>query len=365
MTKSIISPHQIKKILIVQVAGIGDLVLATPTLRALRDRFFQSHISLLTLPRAKELIIGSGYIDEVFTFDLKKYSSFLSFLRIRRFKEVLGLVKKLRQEHFDMTINLYGLVRKRGIIRMALLLYLIGTKYRVGRNTDGRGFFYNIKVPEDSRGSKHEVERNLDVARVLGADIKDKHLEVHVSGEDDKYVSEFLRKNQALDSNLIIGFNPGAAVPSHLWGKENFARLGDKLVERYKCKIVITGGPEEIKLAYEVADLMQIKPLITTGKLIFKQSAALIKRCDLFISNETGPMHIAVAMNTPLIALLGPASIKYFPYGDKERFIVIKKDVSCSPCYKLRCKRHVCMELITVEEVMQAAVKLIERISHV
>lgn len=358
MTQRTISPEKIRKILIVQVAGIGDLVLATPTLRALRNRFPQSHISLLTMPKAVGVVTGSPYVDEVFTLDLNKYPHFLSFLRRRGFKEILGLIKRLREKHFDMAISLFSLVRRRGIIRMALLFYLIGVKYRVGRDTDGRGFFYNIKVPEKGGGTKHEVERNLDVARTLGADIKDKCLEVYVSNEDRKYVSQFLSQNRVLDNDLIIGLNPGASIPSHLWGKENFAKLGDELIKRYQTKIVITGGPDEMKLADEIASMMEARPIIAAGKTTLKQFANLMERCNLFITNSTGAMHMAVAMNTPLIALLGPDPVKYFPYGD--RCVVIKKDVSCSPCYKLKCKKHLCMKLITVEDVLQAAEELLK-----
>lgn len=361
MTQRAISPEKIRKILIVQVAGIGDLIIATPTLRALRNRFPQSHISLLTTPRAVEVVRGSPYVDEVFALDLNKYPHFLSFLRPRNLREILKLIKTLREKHFDMAISLFSLVRKRGIIRMALLFYLIGVKYRVGRDTDGRGFFYNIKVPEKGGGPRHEVERNLDIAKALGADIKDKRLEVYVSNEDRKYASQFLSQNRVLNSNLIIGLNPGAAVPSHLWGKENFVKVGDELIKRYQAKIVITGGPDEMKLADEIASMMETRPIIAAGKTTLKQFAALMERCNLFITNSTGAMHMAVAMNTPLIALLGPDPVKYFPYGDRNRYVVIKKDVNCSPCYKLKCRKHLCMELITVEDVLQAAEELLKR----
>lgn len=352
-----ISPEKINRILIVQLAGLGDLIMATPALRAIRAKFSQSRISLLTTSRAKEAVISSPYIDEIFILD--KYLGFLSFFKPKSIIDTLKLIKILREKHFDMAINLFRLIRIRGVIRMALLFYLIKAKYRVGRDTDGLGFFFNIKVPEKEGGPRHEVERILDVARTLGAGIIDKHLEICVSSEDRERASEFLRQNQILDSNLIIGLNPGAFIPSHLWGKENFAKLGDELVKRYQAKIVITGGPDEIELANEIAGMMQIKPIIAAGVMSLKQDAVLMERYNLFITSGTGGMHMAAAMNTPLIALLGPDFVKYFPYG--ERCAVIKKDVDCSPCYKLKCKKHLCMELITVEEILEAAKDLLEK----
>lgn len=359
MTQATISPEKIRKILIVQLAGIGDLIMATPTLKAIRDKFSKSHISLLTTSRAKEVVVSSPYIDEIFTLD--KYLHFLSFFRPKSIIEMVRLIKTLREKHFDMAINLFRLIRKRGIIRMVLLFYLIGAEYRMGRDTDGRGFFFNIKVPEKEGGPRHEVERILDVARTLGAEIKDKRLEICVSNEDRKYALGFLRQNQILDTNLIIGLNPGAFIPSHLWGKENFAKLGDELVKRYQAKIVISGGPDEIELASEIASMMKIKPVIAAGKMTLKQDAALMERYNLFITNGTGGMHMAVATNTTLIALLGPDFVKYFPYGNRDRCVVIKKDIKCSPCYKLKCKKHLCMKLITVEDILQAAEVLLER----
>jgi len=359
MTQATVSPEKIKKILIVQLAGIGDLVMASPTLKAIRDKFSQSHISLLTTSRAKEVVISSPYVDEIFTLD--KHLHFLSFFRPKSIIETVRLIKTLREKRFDMAINLFRLIRKRGIIRMGLLFYLTGAKYRVGRDTDGRGFFFNIKVPEKDGGPRHEVERILDVARTLGAEIKDKRLEICLSNEDRRYALEFLRQNKILDTNLIIGLNPGAFISSHLWGKENFAKLGDELVKRYQAKIVITGGPGEIELADEIAGMMKTKPVIAAGRTTLKQDAALMERCRLFITNSTGGMHMAVAMNATLIALLGPDFVKYFPYGDRDRCIVIKKDIECSPCYKLKCKKHLCMELITVQEVLQAVGVLLER----
>ena len=354
-----ILPERIKKILIIQIAGIGDLVLATPTLRAVRERFSQSHITLLINSRAKEIIVGSAFVDEVLTLDFDKHSNFFSFLMPRNFIEILRLLKKLREKHFDMTINLFALVRIRGVIRMALLSYLIGAKYRVGRDTERRGFFLNIKVPERRKSAKHEVERNLDIARILGAEIKDKRLEIYVSEEDRRYVSDFFRQNQIADDSFVIGLNPGASIPSHLWAKEKFANLADELARRYQAKIVITGGKNEIELAGQIAGMMQVKPIIAAGRTTLKQFSVLIERCNLFIANLTGAMHMAVAVKTPLIAIVGSYTQRYLPYGYTDRSIVIKKDVSCSPCYKLRCKRHTCMKLITVEDVLQTAYKLL------
>lgn len=343
--------ENIQKILVIKLAGIGDLILATPALRALRKRFPGARIALLTTPRASELAEGSPYIDELFCLNPAS----------KNLREIIRLIRSLRRKRFDIAINLYNLFTLGGALKMALLMYLIGARCRVGRDTDGRGFFYTIKVPDERFSKRHEVEYNLDVVQALGADIKDKGLEIPISDKDREYIRKFLKQNRITDEDLVIGLNPGAFRLSQRWGKENFAQVGDNLAKRYQAKIIITGGAEEVKLSQEVADMMGVKPTITTAKISLKQSIALIKRCNLFISNNTAAMHIVAAVRAPLVALMGPISLRYAPYGDKNRFIMVKKEVGCSPCYKFRCRRHLCMKLITVENVLQAAEELLRR----
>jgi predicted lipopolysaccharide heptosyltransferase III len=350
-TRKKVSLDNIKKILVIKLAGIGDLILASPALRALRKRFPKAHIALLTISRAKELAEGSPYIDELFCLNPAS----------KNLREIVRLIRSLRRKRFDMAINLYNLFTLRGALKMVLLIYSIGARYRVGRNTDNRGFFYTIKVPDERFSDRHEVEYNLDVVQALGADIKDKGLEISISDKDREFVQEFLKQNGIGENDLVVGINPGAFRPSHRWSQESFARIADRLTKKYEAKILITGGPEEIELAQKIADMMKIEPIIATGEVTIKQLVSLIERCNLFISNDTGAMHIAAAMKTPLIALLGPGPLRYSPYGNKDRYIVIKKDVGCSPCYKFRCKKHLCMKLITVEDVLKAAEELLRR----
>lgn len=346
-----VSLDNVKKILVIKLAGIGDLILASPALRALRKRFPGARITLLTTPRAGELAEGSSYINELFCLNPAS----------KNLRGVIGSIRSLRRERFDIAINLYNLFTLGGALKAAFLMYSIGVRCRVGRDTDGRGFFYTIKVPDERFSNRHEVEYNLDVMQALGANIKDKGLEIPISNKDREYVRKFLKQNGITDEDFVIGLNPGGFRPSHRWNKEKFARVGDKLTKKYKAKILITGGPEEIKLAQKIADMMTIEPIIATGEVTIKQLVSLIERCNLFISNDTGAMHMAAVMKTPLIALLGPGPLRYGPYGDKNRYIIVRKDVECSPCYKFRCRKHLCMKLITVEDVLQAAEELLER----
>ena len=244
---------------------------------------------------------------------------------------------------------------------MAFLFSAIGAKYRIGRDTDRRGFFYNLKVPEGSLSSSHEVERMLDIARTLGAKIRNKDLEIPLFTDDRNYVTEFFSQHHIREDDLVIGINPGAFRPSRKWDKKKFALVADGLSKKYQARIIITGGKRDIKLANNISNLMIIKPIIVAGKTTLKQLAVLIQKCKLFITNDSGPMHIAAAVKTPLIALFGPGPLEYSPYGDGKRHIVIKKEVDCSPCYKMKCRSHKCMERISAGEVLQAAEKQLDR----
>ena len=346
---------EIKKILILQLAGIGDLVMATPTLKALRERFRDAHIKLLVISRSAQLIKGCPYIDDLFILDIE-HTNLKTLFEKGAITKAYRAIKELHQEKFDMLINLERISSWPGAFKMGVLFSFIGAKYKVGRDTDKRGFFFNFKIKENSQERRHAVETNLDVARALGARVREVKLELPLFDKDREFISRFLSPCDILDTDLLIGLNPGSFRFYGRWFKERWVRLANKLVEEYGCKIIITGGESERELINEIAKLIDKKSIITAINLTLKQLTALIERFNLFITNDTGPMHIAAATQTPLIALFGPGDIhKFFPYGNSDKCLIVRKEVSCQrPCYKFKCKNRKCMELITVEDVMKA-----------
>jgi lipopolysaccharide heptosyltransferase II len=353
ITKGILIEN-INKILVLQLAGIGDLVMATPTLKALRTRFKDAYIGLLVMSRSAQLIEGSPYIDDLFVLDIKS-NNLKGLFKKGALINVHRTIKKLRKKKFDMQINLEHISSWAGALKMAFFFRLIGAEYRVGRDTDGKGFFLNFKVKENSREPKHAVEANLDVARALGANIEKITLEVPVFDKDREFVSDFLAQYDVSDNDLLIGINPGTYRPYGRWFKERWAQLANVLIEECGCKVIITGGESEREMINEIVNLMREKSIITATTLTLKQVTTLLKRLNLFITNDTGPMHIAAAMQTPLIALFGPGDIRKFsPYCSNDKCIVLRKDVDCQrPCYKFKCDNRKCMELITVDDVMK------------
>ena len=351
---------EIDKILILQLAGIGDLVLATPTLKALRTRFKDAYIGLLVISRTAQLIKGCPDIDDLFVLDIRD-TSLRNLLKKGAFIKVYKTTKELRKKRFDMLINLEHISSWIGSFKIAVLFWLIGAKYRVGRDTDKRGFFLNFKIRENSNEPKHAVEANLDVARALGANIEKITLEVPIFEEDKTYISNFLAQRGVSDTDLLVGLNPGTYRPYGRWFKERWTQLAHWLIEERGYKVIITGGEGEREMINEIANLTEKKSAITATDFTLKQFSALLERLNLFIASDTGPMHIAAAMQPPLIALFGPGDIhKFSPYCHSNNCMVVRKEVDCQrPCYKFRCNDRKCMELITIDDVINAVKRVL------
>jgi 3-deoxy-D-manno-octulosonic-acid transferase/heptosyltransferase-1 len=173
--------------------------------------------------------------------------------------------------------------------------------------------------------------------------------------EDFEWVKDFLRANNLSNARPIIAVNPSARWEKKRWPLSSYAALINQLIQELKAGIIILGGKEDIPLAEEISSLVSGRPAVAAGKTSLKTLTALLERVDLLVTNDSGPMHIAAALKAPVVALFGPTNPGLTgPYGDGH--IVIRKEMECSPCLRRPCihGRPVCMEAITVEEVMEA-----------
>lgn len=329
-------PADVKKILVIRIDRIGDVVLSTPTLRALREHFPQAHIALMLRPETEALLLENPSINEIIIYEK------------RGFIESLRFILDLRKRRFDLAIDLiwdYPL-------KSALLVYLSGAKYRLGYDIAGRGIFFNVRVTSDKK-DKHTIERTLDVVRTVGVDTPNREPEIVVSSQSKKAIYEFLSQHNISQEDLVVGIHPGGHYPTQRWSKEGFARVGDEIAKRYGAKVIIVGSSGETELVQGVVGLMETEPVNMAGTSL-EQLIALIDRCYLFICNNSGPLHIAVALKTPTVSTMGPTiPQRWWPIGDNH--MVIRKDLPCSPCNLGYCPRetHDCMRLITPEEVIE------------
>jgi lipopolysaccharide heptosyltransferase II len=351
------------KILVVKAAGIGDLLLAFPALRALRARFPQAVIDLLVTPKCAPLLEGCSYVDHGYVIPTEGMQNKIALSEIR---PLLHTLRQLRNNRYDLVINLYHIYSRRGSVRVRLLLQAVRPKLSIGRNTDGRGGFYDAWI-EDSfddlqRNVRHEVELNLDVARLLGAEDPGEGLEFRVQESHRIETQKILVRHGCADKGAIrIVLNPGGDAVYKRWPAEYFASLGDLLVQRIGAQVLIVGGKKDRPIVERIRRQMRQNAVDLAGRLSLPELAALFETTDLVVSNDTGPMHLAAAVQTPVVALFGPGRPgRYAPYGSEGFHLLLHHPVVCSPCVDFECRDRDCLWSIRPEEVFE---KVEERLS--
>lgn len=331
-----------KKILIVNVNWLGDVIFSTPFIKAVRDAYPDSYIACLLHPRCVDILKGNPGVDEIIVYDEEGAH--------RTLAGKIKLIKQLRKICFDTAFILHRSFTK------ALIVFLAGIKERIGYPTKRRGLLLTktVDMPDEE---VHKVEYFLNIARSLGINVRDNSYEFFIEDADRNAVRDFLRNDAGIgDKDKIAVLCPGGNWDPKRWPKENFALLADLLTERLGLKIVISGAKKDMALAEDIKNMMKNAPVISCGKTTIKQLAALLERADLVVANDTGPMHLAVAMKAKLIALFGPTSPRLTgPYG-KGNYRVIQKNEECDvPCYDVTCTDNRCMAAISVEDVFKEA----------
>ena len=334
-----------KRILIVNVNWIGDVIFSTPFIKAVRDAYPDSYIACLLHPRCADILKGSPRIDEIIIYDEEG-----------EHKGIIGkltLISYLRKIHFDMAFILHRSFTK------ALLTFLAGIKERIGYPTKNRGLLLTktIDLPEEEA---HKVEYFLGLARGFGIKVREISYEFFVHERDRDSIKKFLKKHNVADKDRLIVLCPGGNWGPKRWPKKSFAELADMLSEKLNAKIILSGAKKDALLVEEIRSIMKSVPVISCGLTTLKELGALLERADLVIANDSGPMHLAVAMKSNVIALFGPTSPGLTgPYG-KGNYKVIWKTEDCEvPCYDVTCTDNRCMKLITVEEAFKKSEEML------
>jgi heptosyltransferase-2 len=326
---------------------LGDVILTTPLIKAVRKKYPQSQIFFLAIPQTKELLQNNPYLDEIIVYDKKdKEKGIFGFLK---------LIKKIKGTAFDLAF-----VPHRSL-RSALLTYFTRIPQRIGFNKSSGSFLLTKKIKYYQNHT--ETRRNLSLLfeKELFPE-KDFLPELFPSEEDFKYV-ESLFENWGIQKNdKMVGIAPGSIWETKRWLPERFGEVAEALIEKLGLKVVFIGGKEDELLCMEISRDMKNKPFIAAGKLTPLQSAALISRCKVVLSNDTAPMHIAVAMRILVIAIFGSTVPEFGFAPTSEKDIVIQKEVYCRPCGihgRRRCpeKHFKCMKEITTEEVFDVVAK--------
>jgi len=318
-----------------------------PAVKALRKKYNEANLDILVVRRAVPVAQDAGLFNRVYDFN-------------RNIPKLTGLLLELRNNRYDLVINMRSLVTWKGALKMFLVLQFIHGRINAGRDTDHRGFFFDIKTPETTFGQKYEMQYDIDTVRALGAESVDTVPNFPLDLKDTQEINDFLKNSAVNEKDILIGLHPGG-MPSRRWPVENFIRVISKVRETIDCKFVVTGTKQEALLLNIASKHMGLPLIDAADKLNLRQFGALIKRCDVFISNDTGPMHIAAILKAPLIAIFGPGEIiRFDPRNIYDKAIVFYKKAPCAPCNKTYCDSLKCFKDISAEEVAIAAVKLIK-----
>ena len=329
-------------ILIVKLSSIGDVVHTLPSLAALRKLYPDAHITWVVEEAAADLLNNHPYLDAVLVSRRKTWIKDFQSGKIRRpLQEILVFIKTLRQRSYDLVIDFHGLLKS------SLIVLLSAGRRKLGYDSlqELSGLFLNDRIPEDM--NKHAVDRYLDFPRYLGAKMVSPEFPLPSDNAAQARVQSILKKH-GLENKKFIAVNPVAYWETKLWDNEKFASLADAIKIKLNVEVVFTGSEKES--LEEIVTMMKSKGVNLGGETTLPELAYLYKKSQLVITTDSGPMHLAAAVGTPVIALFGPTDpMRTGPYG--EGHTVIRFDLPCSPCFLKKCPTNKCMQDILPEQV--------------
>ncbi|MBI5902489.1 MAG: glycosyltransferase family 9 protein [Deltaproteobacteria bacterium] len=340
------SPGAVRNILIVSSTAIGDTLLSTPAIRAVRKRYPRARIVAMFNRDNMELFESNPHINGVVPY----YGGYRRFFRT---------AKELRAFSFDLALIFHG-----NEPQATPLCYLSGAPFIFKLPNDGPyNFLLSNSTPVVGWGEMgHGIEGRLKAAALAGCVPDGLRMEVNRDKADEEAVSAFLSGEGVAGGDVLVGFQAGASTVSRQWFADRFVELGKRLIKRTpRLKVVLTGSPGEARLCKGIADGIGRGALLTAGRLRLRQTPSLIGRLKALVTGDTGPMHMAIAVNTPVVALYAVADPERTgPLYDRERHIVIRKPRTCDPCLSKRCGYQKCMEAISVDEVEAAVRRILE-----
>ncbi len=319
---------------------MGDIIHALPVLATLRKHYPKAEIAWIVKNKFSDLLVGNPELTEIISFDSNNF---------------LQLIKTLRKKKFDVALDLQGLFRS------GILAYFSKASHRIGfskvSSRELSWMFYNHRVTPPQK-AVHVVDKNLSLLEPLGISKYTYDFKIPISTQDLIFAKEFFASRKLVPKrDKIIMLNPGAGWPTKRWPAEKFIRLADKLTGEINSKVIMSWGPQEKEIIENIKNNMNNRITIMPQSTI-KQLGAIIRRCDLFVGSDTGPTHLAAALEIPVVGLYGPSDPKRNgPYATKN--IIIQKDISCASCWKRECNKIDCMKNISVDEVFEACVELI------
>jgi predicted lipopolysaccharide heptosyltransferase III len=332
------TPHTI---LVIKLRYLGDVLLATPALEALKTAYRSARIIVVVNRGTESILLGNPDVAEILPLERGSLAAQWRFLA------------DLRRRHADVAIDLTDADRS------AFLTWASGAPIRIGFNDEGRfrGRCYTTVV--QGKPGLHRIERDLAALLPLNIAAADKTPKLWLTEDDERKADELLNRLGLTDGPSLVVLQPGARYWFKAWPPERFAALADRLSAEYGCRVVLGGNAEEQTLVQEIASQSNSRPIGMAGLADVRTFAAVVKRARLFVGNDSGAMHIAAAVGTPLVALFGPSNPgEWGPRGG--RAAVLYKNLDCRACFHPTCYQgeQSCMKLISVEEVLASVRRL-------
>ena len=338
------------EIVLLRLDRIGDFILGIPAYRALRKAYPKDHITVVVPPAVAELAELCPYFNEVYLYDAHWLRP--GALRWDRWGSAWKLIHFLRSKDIGLLLDFRYQNRMDPFITG-----LSGARQRVGFDVGWPSRFLTLKAPQPAVET-HQVDRNLQLLKVLGIIAVEKDLEIWWNEHDLKTAEDRIPPQELLPGIPRVMVHIGAAAPSKQWSPESFEVLIHELHASTQAEILVMGGEEDQAFAHEVLDGLECPVVNLVGKITLRQMAALMRDCKLFIGCDSGPAHVAAASGVPVISLFSAANEVevWKPWGGK--VTVLTRNPECSPCRSHRCLRtdgYFCMDQITPEEVVEAA----------
>jgi heptosyltransferase-2 len=359
----------LQRILVVKLADIGDLLTATPALRALRRRFPEVEITALVTPHTACLLDGNDAVDNTLLFPKAVFDDPRDLARpwsaVRALTLVGRLAAVLRRRRFDAIVLLHHLTTRWGTSKYRALALASGAPVRLGLD-NGSGSFLTHRAKDRGFGARHEVDYWLDTVAVLGATDAPNGMELHLT-EDELSAAERRWSELGLEGRPVVAVHPGGGVFSvaKRWPPARFAAVADALASDGMA-VTVVGGPQEGSLVSQVRGSMAMPSVPLVGMRSPRELAATLARCSLFVGNDSGVMHCAATMGVPVVGVFGLSNHRAWGPYPPERHRVVRLDLPCSPClyhaFSLGtpqgCLPRMCLSELTPDPVIAAAREL-------
>ena len=346
------------KILVLRLSAVGDVLRTLPAVKALKKYFPSSHIAWVVEEPSKTLLESQPEIDQVILFPRKRWTEGMkSIVKMwKTFKEMGQFILELRRQKFDFVLDFHG------IIKSGVISFLSGSPKRIGydreSSREGNFLFSNtkVKLPKE-RISRYQ--RNFALLKGLGLEVKDFEARLHIPPRDKAYVrSFFIGLNPPLHGPSIAihaGTNPKALFKR--WMPGHYAQLADRLIRELGATVIFTWGPGELDSVEAIRKEMKEQSVLGPETETLTQLGELFAHCDLYVGGDTGPMHIASLMGTPVLVIYGPTDpVFHEPLGRHKKVL---KEVGCNPCRNRSCKDLKCLKIITVDDVFKATKEIL------